>query len=160
MRRVKTATVLALLALPLLGADRYTGPRPPKADLPYLQHADNLVETESGMASMETRKDATYAIVAGTTSKARTPLAEPIFLVQTNKFQADKFEIYKMELKDGKREVLVDHKKPKNLERPVHILITRLDDKLYRIEVDEPLENGEYVLTPQGSDDVFAFTIY
>jgi hypothetical protein len=38
--------------------------------------------------------------------------------------------------------------------------ITRLDERLYRIEVDEPLENGEYTLTPQGSDATFSFSIY
>ena len=32
----------------LSGADeKYTGPHPPKPDIPYLMHADNLVEPES-----------------------------------------------------------------------------------------------------------------
>jgi hypothetical protein len=158
--RLQTAIALALLALPAIGAEKYTGPRPPKPDLPYLVHADNLVETEPGMAVTETRKDATFAVLKGTTSKAKTPLAEPIFIIQTQKFQADKFEAYKLDVKNGQREVLINHKKPKNVERPIHLVITRLDEKLYRIEVDEPLENGEYCLTPQGSDDTFSFTIY
>jgi hypothetical protein len=158
--RLQTAIALALLALPAIGAEKYTGPRPPKPDLPYLVHADNLVETEPGMAATETRKDATFAVLKGTTSKAKTPLAEPIFIIQTQKFQADKFEAYKLDVKNGQREVLINHKKPKNVERPIHLVITRLDEKLYRIEVDEPLENGEYCLTPQGSDDTFSFTIY
>ena len=159
--RLKTAMALAFLVLPVIGAEKYTGPRPPKPDLPYLMHADNLMETVPGMATTETRKDATYAVLDGATSTAKTPLAEPIFILQTAKLQADKFEAYKLEVtKNGKREVLINHKKPKNVQRPIHLVITRLDDKLYKIEVDEPLENGEYCLTPQGSDATFAFTIY
>ena len=158
--RLKTVLAAILLTLPAYAAEKYTGPRPPKPDVPYLLHADNLVETEAGMAATETRKDATYALINGATSPARTPLAEPVFILQTDKFQAEKFEAYKLEAKNGKREVLINHKKPKNVPRPVYLAITRLDEKLYRIEVDEPLENGEYALTPQGSDATFSFTIY
>ena len=30
-----------------MAADKYTGPKPPKADVPYLLHADTLIETEA-----------------------------------------------------------------------------------------------------------------
>jgi hypothetical protein len=160
MRLLTTLAALVVAGLPVFAAEKYTGPRPPKPDVPYLMHADNLLATEPGMASMETRKDATYALIDGTTSSAKTPLAEPIFIIQTEKLQAEKFEAYKLEPKNGKREVLINHKKPKNVQRPVHLVISRLDERLYRIEVDEPLENGEYTLTPQGSDETFSFTIY
>ena len=152
---------MTLLALAGIAAERYTGPRPPKADIPYLMHADNLLEPEQGMAKTETRKDATYAVLSGTSSPAKTPLSEPIFIIQTEKLQAEKFELYKLTAaKNGSREVLINHKNPKNVGRPVHLAITRLDERLYRIEVDEPLENGEYTLTPQGSDATFSFAIY
>lgn len=157
---MRAVTVLALLASTVFAADRYTGPRPPKPDLPYLMHADNLMETEPGTATTETRKDATFAVMNGATSPARTPLAEPIFLIQADKLAVDKMECYKLESKAGKREVMIGHKKPKNVQRPIHLTIVRLDEKLYRIEVDEPLENGEYTLTPEGSDATFSFTIY
>jgi len=55
---------------------------------------------------------------------------------------------------------VVNAKKLKNMQRPIHLQITRLDDRLYRVEVDEPLENGEYSLSPDGSDETFSFQIY
>jgi hypothetical protein len=160
MRALHVLTIAAMASGLVTAADKYTGPRPPKADVPYLLHADNLLETEQGTATNEQRKDATYAVIEGAASPAKTPLAEPIFLIRTDKLQADKLEAYKLEVRNGKREVLIGHKKPKNVPRPIHLEITRLDEKLYRVEVDEPLENGEYSLTPSGSDAVFSFAIY
>lgn len=160
MRLPIVTAALVLVALPAIAAERYTGPRPPKPDIPYLAHADNLVPTDEAMATTETRKDATYALIDGDTSSAKTPLSEPIFIIQTDKISAEKLEAYKLEVKNGKREVLITHKKAKNVPRPVFLAITRLDERLYRVEVDEPLENGEYTLTPQGSDVTFSFTIF
>jgi hypothetical protein len=160
MRLLNLLATFALVSGFAVGAEKYTGPRPPKADVPYLMHADNLVETEHGSAQNEQRKDATYAVIQGAASPVRTPLAEPIFIVRSDKLLPEKFEAYKLEARDGKREVLIGHKKPKNVPRPIHLAITRLDEKLYRIEVDEPLENGEYSLTPSGSDATFSFAIY
>ena len=159
---VRLAVIAAFLftVLPGGAAERYTGPRPEKADVPYLVHADNLVETEPGTATTEQRKDATYAIIQGAASSARTPLSEPIFLLRSEKLPAEKMELYRLEVKNGRREVLIGHKKPKNVPRPIYLSITRLDDKLYRIEADEPLENGEYSLTPSGEDSTFSFSIY
>jgi hypothetical protein len=160
MRLLNLLATLALVSGFAAGAEKYTGPRPPKADVPYLLHADNLLETEQGTAQNEQRKDSTYAVIEGAASPVKTPLAEPVFILRTDKLLADKFEAYKLEPRNGKREVLIGHKKPKNVPRPVHLAITRLDEKLYRIEVDEPLENGEYSLTPSGSDATFSFAIY
>jgi hypothetical protein len=47
------------------------GPRPPKPDLPYLMHADNLIPTESVEAKQEERKGDGYAIPAPTPRRAR-----------------------------------------------------------------------------------------
>jgi hypothetical protein len=38
--------------------------------------------------------------------------------------------------------------------------VTRLDGGLYKIEVDESLEKGEYSLTPEGSNQVFCFQVF
>ncbi|HYO84003.1 MAG TPA: hypothetical protein VES20_21550 [Bryobacteraceae bacterium] len=156
----RALSMLALMALSSFTAERYTGPRPPKTDIPYLMHADNLLEPEKGVAKTDTRKDSTFAVLTGANSPVKTPLAEPIFIIQTEKLQAEKFELYRVTAKGGNREVLINHKNPKHLARPVHLAITRLDERLYRIEIDEPLEIGEYTLTPQGSDDTFSFAIY
>jgi len=154
------AAALVLTCVPAFSADKYTGPRPPKADIPYLLHADNLIETEVGQAGQETQKNQTVAIINGTNSPVRTPLSEPIFIMRTDKLQADRMECYKLEVKNGKREVTIGQKKGKGMSRPVYLAVTRLDDRLFKIEVDEPLENGEYSLTPQGSDQTFSFAIY
>jgi hypothetical protein len=79
-RLVPAIAVLASVTS-MFAATKYTGPRPPKPDVLYLVHADNLVETETAVAKEETRKDAQVAIVPGGSSPAKTPLAEPIFLL-------------------------------------------------------------------------------
>lgn len=154
------AAVLVLTCVPAFSAEKYTGPRPPKADIPYLLHADNLIETEVGQANQETQKNQTVAVISGANSPVRTPLSEPIFIMRTDRLQGDRMECYRLESKNGKREVTIGQKKGKGMSRPVYLAITRLDDRLYKIEVDEPLENGEYSLTPQGSDQTFSFAIY
>ncbi len=142
--------------------DRYAGPRPPKPDIPYLLHADNLVETEVTQAREEKRgKEAVAYVVEGASSPARTPVAEPIFLIQTEQLAPEKIELYRMAVKNGNREVVVSPK-PKDSAHPLRLSVTRLDEHLFRIEVNEGLglENGEYSLTPQGSNQVFCFTEY
>ncbi|MCX7602464.1 MAG: hypothetical protein N2036_00165, partial [Bryobacteraceae bacterium] len=44
--------------------------------------------------------------------------------------------------------------------KPVFLLVTMLEPGLYRVEVNEPLEDGEYCLSPEGSNDVFCFSEY
>jgi hypothetical protein len=144
----------------VFGAEKYTGPRPPKADVPYLVHADNLIETEVGTAKSDERKDTVVATLPGASSPVKTPLAEPIFLIKTEKLSVDKLSAFRLEVKNGQREVVVNAKKAKNIQRPIHLQVTRLDDRLYRVEVDEPLENGEYSLSPDGSDQTFSFQIF
>jgi hypothetical protein len=163
MRAASLFAVAALTVIgltPLAAADKYMGPRPAKVDVPYLLHADNLIELETGMAKQESRKDQSMAVIDGASSPVKTPLSEPSFIVRTDRQQADKFEMYKLDVKNGRREVVIGQKKGKGMSRPVYLQITRLDDKLFKIEVDEPLENGEYSLTPQGSDQTFSFAIY
>lgn len=155
------AGIVALASLtPVFAASKYAGPRPPKVDVLYLLHADNLLETETVAAKEETRKDASVAIVPGATSSAKTPLAEPIFLLKSSQVMPGKLAAYKFDVKNGNREVVVSHKKQKNLAKPIHLQITRLDDNLYRVEIDQPLENGEYTISPEGSNDTFNFQVY
>jgi hypothetical protein len=143
-----------------VAAEKYNGPRPPKTDVPYLMHADTLIETEAGEAREETRKDATVATLPGTSSPAKTPLAEPIFLLKADRLIPDKIAAYKMEVRNGNREVVISQKKGRNIARPIYLNVTRLGDGLYRIEVDQQLENGQYVLSPEGSNQTFGFEVY
>src|SRR5215813_4171422 len=89
--------LLAFAAAPSWTAD-YTGPRPPKPDTLYLVHADNLIPTEAGEAKEEGKNANTY-VIAGASSSARTPLAEPIFIIQSDKIQPDSLELYKLDVK-------------------------------------------------------------
>lgn len=156
--------MLFALALPLFGqaakGPAYTGPRPPKSDLPYLLHATNLVETEQGEAKESKRKDDTVYTLAGATAKARTPVPEPIFLIKTEKLLAEKIACWKLEVKGSQRELVLAAKQRRDSARPVRLSVTKLVDNIYKLEVSEPIENGEYVLTPDGSNEVFAFTVY
>ena len=142
------------------GADKYTGPRPSKPDLPYLLHADRLVPTEVGEAREDNRKNEMVYMIPGASSSARTPLAEPILIMEAQKISPDRMEMYKLDVRNGNREVSISQKRRKGSSRPIHVLVTPLTAKLYRIEADEPLENGEYALSPDGTNQVFCFQIY
>jgi hypothetical protein len=148
-----------LLCVALLPAQKYTGPQPEKTDLPYLVHADSLVPTEVSEAKEETRKDEILYVVEGATSPVATPLASPAFIIRTEQLAPDKLEIYKLESKNGRREILFSRKK-KQTARPVRCTVSRLGDNLYKLEVDQSLENGEYSITPSGSNQVFCFRVY
>jgi hypothetical protein len=151
--------LLPLIVLSLAAADKYQGPRPPKPDLPYLLHGSRLVETEATEAREEKRKDDTVYVISGASSPARTPLAEPILLLETEKLQADRLELYKLEVRNGRREAVFPAKRRKDA-RPIRISVTRLDQNLYRLEAAVGLENGEYSLTPAASNQVFCFQVY
>lgn len=140
-------------------AQKYTGPLPPQPDLPYLKHAETLVPTEMLEAKEEKGKkeDVTYAI-AGAASSARTPLASPIFILQTDKVVAAKLALYKLESRNGRREITFS---PKKQPKAIRVELTRLNsDKLYRLEVEESLEPGEYGLSAEGSNQVFCFQVF
>src|SRR4051794_21373794 len=99
--------ILGFLAIAAtLSAQKYTGPRPPKPDLPYLKHAENLIPTEAADAKEEQgKKDALTYIIAGANSTARTPLAAPILLMQYEKLNPENLQLFKLESKSGHREI-------------------------------------------------------
>jgi hypothetical protein len=140
---------------------KYNGPVPAKADVPYLLHADTLVETEVTEARPENRKDGTAYTIPGASSPAKTPLAEPIFIFKSEKIQPERLGLYKLEVRGGNREVVIFTKKRRGDEfRPLHTSLTPLGGNLYRIEVNENLPNGEYAFSPEGSNTSFCFQIY
>ena len=142
---------------------KYTGPKPPKPDLPYLLHASNLVPLEKGSAAEESRKDETANVVKGAASTARTPLAEPIFLLASEKLVPEKLELYRVTVsKSGNREVTVpkNAKKMKDAAKPIRLSVAKLESGLFRLEATEALEIGSYCLSPSGSQDVYCFDVY
>jgi hypothetical protein len=114
-RHVMKAVAAAALGSSVLlrGADRYTGPVPPKKDIPYLLHADNLVETEVANASQTSGKNDVVFAVAGETSPARTPLAEPIFLFAADRLTPESLGLYQFDVTGGKRQITIGRKKGK-----------------------------------------------
>jgi len=133
-------------------------PDPAKGDVPYLMHADQLLEAESGEAKEETRKDEQLYTVAGASSPLKTPLAGPEFLFRSENLPPDKLQLYKMESKGGRREVVVVRKK-KPVAKPILLSVFRVQAKTFKIRVDESLEAGEYCLSPDGSNAVFCFAV-
>src|SRR5579862_9176289 len=153
-------SLLLLVAAGLLSAAaKYTGPVPPKPDIPYLLHGSNLIETETGKAREESRKNETNYVIAGASSPARTSLAEPIFIIDAQKSSPERFELYRLDVKGGNREVSFSGRR-RGGNRALHLAVTPLGGHLYKIEVDEPLENGQYSLSPSGDNRAFCFEIY
>lgn len=152
-----------MLAGALPAQKKYTGPRPPKPDVPFLVHAGKLVETESNTAAESQSKDGTVYTIPGATSPARTPLPEPIMIFQSDKINPDRLSLYKMEVKGGSRSLLVPnpgkHGK-KDEAKPVFLMVTPLAPSLFKVEVNEIIPDGEYCLSPDGSNQVFCFTSY
>ena len=150
--------LLPALAVALTAtAQKYAGPRPPKADLPYLKHAENLIPTEAVEAKEEKKKDDILYVIDGANSSAKTPLSLPIFLLQAAKLVPERLQLFKLDSKSDHREILFSRKNPPTA---IRIEVTRLDTDLYRIEAGESLEPGEYSLSPQGSDQVFCFQVF
>ncbi len=154
--------LIATLLVPAIWAQKYTGPKPPKADTLFLLHATNLIPAEIAEAKEEKRKNEVAYVVDGAASQARTPMAEPIFLFESSRIKADQLQLYRLEVKNGKREVIFPPagKKPKESSRPLHLSVKPLGGGLYRVEANEFLQNGEYAITPEGSNQVFLFQVY
>jgi hypothetical protein len=140
-------------------AEKYEGPVPPKPDIPYLLHASNLVETEVAQARQEGKKDDRF-VISGASSPARTPLAEPIFIIDARQVQPDAFELYRLDVKGGSREVSLSGNRRRGGSRALHLAVKPLGGHLYRVEVDEALEDGEYALSPSNDNRAFCFEIY
>jgi hypothetical protein len=145
-----------------LTAQKYDGPRPPKPDVPYLLHASTLISTDVDEAKEDKRKDGTAYITTGAAAKARTPLAEPIFLFETKSIPPERLSLYKLEVKGGSREVFFfdNVKKRRDSAKSLRLSATKVAQGLYRLEPTDPLPNGEYAISPADSNTVFSFTIY
>jgi hypothetical protein len=148
-----------LAAGSLIAADKYTGPVPAKPDIPYLLHASSLVETEVADARQEGKKNDTF-VISGTSSPARTPLAEPIFIIDARNIQPESFELYRLDVKGGNREVSLGGNRRRGGSRALHLEVKPLGGHLYRVEADEVLENGEYALSPSNDNHAYCFEIY
>src|SRR6266853_6668617 len=156
---LRTIALLCLTAAWLSSEEKYSGPMPPKPDVLYLMHANNLVETEVGQAREEKRKNDSTYIVNGASSSARTPLVEPVFIVDARQIAPERLELYKLEVKNGNREVSISPKGRRVTGR-LYLTVTKLSGRLYKIEASTPLENGQYAISPSDGNSVFCFEVY
>jgi len=156
----RTLCLLLLPAAWVNAQQKYDGPVPPKPDLPYLLNASNLKETEAAQAKEQGKKNEPTYVVAGASSSAKTPLAEPIFIMDARQIAPERLELYQLEVKDGNREVSVSTKGHKGTSPVFYLRVTPLREHLFKIEASQPLENGEYALTPNGDNRVFCFEVY
>lgn len=168
-RRFALAAALALLVA--LGASgplsaqsksKYKGPRPEQADLPYLRHGSKLVALDTGEATEEKRKEGVAYVTKGAAASARTPLAEPILLMKPSAQVAEKFQLYRMDVKNGNRELFLPTNPKKRMEtaRPRRMTVAQLEPGLVKLEVNETLPQGEYCLSPDGSNAVYCFQVF
>ena len=149
-----------LLCAGMLAAD-YTGPRPPKSDIPYLLHAGDLLATEVTEATQESQKKSSTYTIPGAGSPVKTPLAEPIFILESKQLDPASLELWRLEVRNGQRSVSITggtHRK--GSAGPFHLSVTKIGEKLFRVEVQDMLENGEYSLSPAGSNRAFCFQVY
>jgi hypothetical protein len=155
-------TLLSLLLICGFAAGQskpYTGPRPPKADVAYLLHGSKLVETEVTEANEEKKKNENVYSASGTSSPVKTPMAEPIFLIRAEKLNAERLELYKMEVKNGRREIVFPEKRGKG-PKPFPLSVRKVGEGIWRVEASVMLENGQYSLTPAGYNTVFLFEVF
>jgi hypothetical protein len=156
---VRLLAILITLATVLIAQDAYNGPNPPKPNIPYIVHADNLVETESKTAHEQTTKNATVYTIDGEKSTARTPLASPTLVIDATTVDAEKLALFRFDVKNGHREVTL-RKDGKGGSIPLHIETTKVSGRLYQIRILDSLDNGEYGLSPDGSNDAFCFEVF
>jgi hypothetical protein len=115
------------------------------------------VATDAGEATEEKKKNDILYVIPGAGAKARTPLSSPIFLMQADKLVPEKLGLFKLDVKSGRRELLSSPKKPP---QAIRMEVTRVSGNVYKLEVDESLEPGQYSLSPDGSNQVFCFEVY
>lgn len=147
-RRLLLSMMLAVVAF----AQKYDGPRPPKPDMLYLRHASELIPTEALVAQEEgkNKDDVTY-VIAGASSSVVTPLASPVFILQAEKINPDRLALYQLDTRNGRREIRFARRKPP---APIRLEVTRYTaDRVWKIEVDDSLEPGEYSLTQDAGED-------
>src|SRR4051794_13971583 len=101
-RRTLFTSLPLFLSAVALPQEKYSGPKPPNKDLPYLLHGDKLIATEVEQATQSNTKEGQVFFVPGTTAPARTPLVEPIFLFSPDHFRAEQLGLFRFEVRNGR----------------------------------------------------------
>lgn len=150
---------VCLPAFALLAYSPVPVPLPAEKDVPFLVHGDRLLATDIAVARPRERRFDTVYSVPGEASQARTPLASPVFVFAAERIDVARLQLFRLEVAPGQRELAVQ-RRGNGGAKPFRISISPLGAGFFRLEVDESLPNGEYALTPDGSNEVFCFTVY
>jgi hypothetical protein len=145
-----------VLAVALV-AQTYSGPHPPKADIPYLLHAGRLLPTEVLEAKENQQKDASVYTMPGEHSPVKTPLASPTFILKVNQLNPEQLQLYQLQTAGGHREITFSKKKNP---QPYTFTVKKLEAGIFRLEVNESLPVGEYSITPAQSNQTFCFAVF
>lgn len=159
MRRALTAIVSLAIAVTLAAQIKKAIPKPDKKDVLYLVHASTLVQTEIVRPVPKDDGASNTWSIPGESSLAKTPLALPIFTIDTASIAPEKLQLYPFEIKDAHRELTLRKKGPSETE-PILITISPISGTLYRIELVNEIPNGEYGLTIPGSNQFFCFSVF
>lgn len=157
----RRAFVAALSSV--MNAQQYSGPRPPKRDVPFLLEARRLLALDVQHATEQKSKHGQILWVPGAASTARTPLPEPIFLIAPDKINPDQLALYHFEVRNGRREAsLASHgaEEDQDYQEDLRLTLRKIDLSLYRIEASHMLDPGEYALHAPGADSAFCFAVY
>jgi hypothetical protein len=144
----------------LFAAEKYSGPQPRKKDVLYLVHGDNLIETEVATAQQSSAKDSDVFSVPGAASPVRTPMAEPIFLLAADKISPETLGLFRFDVLNGQRQIILSGKKRKATNKQYHLSLRPYEGGLFRVEAAEALEPGEYSISPEGSNTAFCFSVF
>ena len=158
--RAACAGLACAVSPKLSAAEKYSGPQPRKKDVLYLVHGDNLIETEVATAQQSSGKDGDVFSVPGASSPVRTPLAEPIFLLATDKISPESLGLFRFDVRNGQGEIMLTGKKRKAASKQYHLSLRPYEGGLYRVEAAEALEGGEYSISPEGSNTAFCFSVF
>lgn len=158
-RRIFLTSLPISFAVTARAQGKYSGPRPPKKDIPYLLEAQKLIQTEVQQARQSKSQEGQIFSVPGANSTARTPLPEPIFLFSPEKIDPTQLQLYRFVVNGGRRDVMIG-KQDSDEEENLRLTLRKLDESLYRIEASHMLDPGEYALSPHGSNTAFCFTVY
>ena len=139
-----------------------SGPKPPKSDLPYLLEAEKLIPTDAQQVTRSGAKNDETITVNGTTSSARTPLPEPIFLFAPGQINASDFELIQFQVVNGKRQWKKGQ--PTNSgdepEPVLRLTLRPVGEGVIRIEAAAMLNPGQFALVPRGKNTAFCFTVF
>ena len=153
-----------LAAQPLLAIDKYDGPRPRKKDVLYVVHADNLTGDGGGNGKPNLRiSDVNHLFGPGAASASSHTTGRAHLLMAPDENHPGQLGVCidSMSGTAGERFCITGKKRRLSLKQfSRHLSLRSLEHGLTRIEASEPLDPGEYSISPEGSNTAFCFSVY